>query len=253
MDQDALSVTVIPLARTIHCPAPASKKTRPSVPSGYGRREQCRPFVEANGLGLTITSPFSWGYCLPSDVPSGARSFRSPVEGGCPARVFYVQDDPANGFARNQYSVPDDVIGRTGPLAIPGLSFFERPDQQKQVKLHLPYVLCTEGGIGLLFTPPINRPRSDGLQLLSGLVETAWYADAVNMVFVLPDIDQPVHVQSQEPLAQAIPTPMAATRTSVSCAEAHRKKTRVTLDAMADWRAQKNADRAAYKRIAKTQ
>lgn len=253
MDQDALSVSVIPLARTIHCPASASKKTRPSVPPGYGRREQCRPFVEANGLGLTIPSPFTWGYCLSKNVPEGARAFRSPVEGGCPARVFYVKDDPSIGFTRNQYDVPDHVKARMGPLAIPGLSFFERPDQQRQIKLHLPYVLCTQRGVGLLFTPPINRPRSDGLQLLSGLVETAWYADAVNMVFVLPDRDQSVHIQSQEPLAQAIPTPMAATRTSVSCAEPHRKKTRVTLDAMADWRAQKSADRAAYKRIAKTQ
>lgn len=253
MDQDALSVTVIPLAKTIQCPGPSSKKTRPSVPTGYGRREQCRPFVEANGLGLTIPSPFSWGYCMPDDVPSGARAFRSPVPGGCPARVFYVLDEPALCFSGNQYSVPENVMARTGPIAIPGLSFFERPDQQRQIKLHLPYVMRTRDGVGLLFTTPVNRPRSDGLQLLSGLVETAWYADAVNMVFVLPERDHPVHIQSNEPLAQAIPLPMAATRTKVNCAEAHRKQTRVTLDAMADWRAQKSSDRAAYKRIAKAQ
>jgi len=252
MDGEALSVTIIPLAGVIQRPVPASRKTRESVPSGYGRREQCRPFVEANGLGLSIPSPFTWGYCLERDVPAAARAFRSPISGGCPTRVFYVLDDPVNQFCANQYALPGDVTNRTGPMAVPGLSFFERSDQQQQVKVHLPYLLRTDGGMALLFVPPINRPRTDGLQLLSGLVETAWYADAVNMVFTLPPIDQPVHVQTGEPLAQAIPVPTAATRTKADYPESHRKQVRVTLDAMAQWRAQKSEDRSAYKRLAKS-
>ncbi|WP_298463866.1 DUF6065 family protein [uncultured Erythrobacter sp.] len=252
MENEPLAVTIIPLVDAFERPVPSSRKTRETVPAGYGRREQCRPFVEANGAGLTIPSPFAWGYCLEKDVPAGARAFRSPVSGGCSARVFYVQDDAANHFRGNQFAVPDSVTARTGPMAIPGLSFFEMSDQQQQVKLHLPYILRTDEGMALLFVPPINRSRTDGLQLLSGLVETAWYADAVNMVFTLPPIDQPVHVQTGEPLAQAIPVPTAATRTKVDLAESHRKQVRVTLDAMAEWRTQKTEDRSAYKRLAKS-
>jgi hypothetical protein len=244
-------VSVIPLAKAVHVPVPPTRRTRDAVPAGYGRREQCRPFVEANGVGLAIASPFGWGYCESGDVPAGARAFRSPVARGCPARVFYVRDDPATGFRGNGYAVPESVTARTGPLVIPGLSFFERTDQQGLVKLHLPYVLRTEPGMALLFVPPLNRPRGDGLTLLSGMVETAWYADAVNMVFELPPSLRAVHVAAGEVLAQAIPVPVEAARTSAEIVEPHRKQTRIVLDDMAEWRRHKGADRSAYKRLAR--
>ena len=137
-------------------------------------------------------------------------------------------------------------------MAIPGLSFFERADQQGQVKLHLPYMLRTEEGIATLFVPPVNRPREDGLRLLSGLVETAWYADAVNMVFELPSIEQPVHVDAGEPVAQAIPVSSEVVRTQAEFPESHRRQVRDALDAMAEWRSMKSEDRSAYKRLAKS-
>lgn len=253
MDDNSPAVSIIPLVGSFQRPVPASRKIRETVPSGYGRREQCRPFVDANGAGLSIPSPFAWGYCLPEAVPAGARAFRSPVEGGCAQRVFYVQDDPAMYFRGNQFMLSDDVTARTGPMAVPGLSFFELADQQGQVKLHLPYIMRTVERIALLYVPPLNRTRSDGLRLLSGLVETAWYSDAVNMVFELPTIDQAVHVENGEILAQAIPVPSQVTRTQTSFPEGHRRQVRDALDGLAEWRVQKGADRSAYKRLARTQ
>ena len=78
-------------------------------------------------------------------------------------------------FTGNQFAVPDKIEKKIGPAPIPGLSFFERTDQQDQVKLHLPYVWRTAPGVNLLFTAPINRPRGDGLSVVSGLVESDWY------------------------------------------------------------------------------
>lgn len=252
MENDAIRISVIALSDAIQRPAPASPRTREAVPPGYGRREQCRPFVAAAGAGLSIPSPFEWGYCLPEHVPHGARAFRSPVAGGCSQRVFYVRDEPGRHFRRNQFVIPDSVARHAGSLVVPGLSFFERADQQHMVKLHLPYMLRTCSSVGLLFLPPINRRREDGLTLLSGLVETAWYAGAVNLVFELPDIDSAVHIVAGDTIAQVVPLPMQATRAEPVFPERHRREVRNALEEHAGWHAMHAKDRSAYKRLAKT-
>lgn len=253
MDENSATIEIIGLVQKFHPPVPASPKTRDKVPSGYGTREQCRPFVAAAGIGLTVPSPFSWGYCTPAEVPPLARSFQSPVKGGCPDRVFYILDDPEYGFVGNQFAVPDKISQIAGHLVIPGLSFFDREDQQTLVKVHLPYIFRTAGDAGLLFVPPINRKYSSGLTMMSGLVETGWYSDAVNLAFELPVSPGSVHVAAGDPLAQVLPVPMSAATTDAKILEPHRRQVRDTLESMVKWKQQHDLDRSAYKRISKLQ
>lgn len=251
MDETGAAIEIIGLVQKFHPPVPASPRTRDKVPAGYGTREQCRPFVAAAGIGLTIPSPISWGYCKPADVPQHARSFQSPVNGGCLDRVFYVQDDPAFGFVRNQFAVPAKIEKIAGRLVLPGLSFFDREDQQTLVKVHLPYIFRTINDAGLLFVPPVNRKSSNGLVMMSGLVESGWYPDAVNLAFELPPYPDSVHVAAGDPLAQVLSVNMAAASTDVKLLEPHRRKVRDTLESLVEWRQQHEADRSAYKKIAK--
>jgi hypothetical protein len=247
-------VGVVPLASRIRAPVPASARTRARPPAGYGVAEQCLPFTAAAALGFTIPAPFAWGYCNPADVPAGARRFRSPVAGGCQRRVFYVLDDPDYGFAGNQYTAAREVRQRAGPAPLPGLSFFERTDQQDCVKLHLPYIWRTAPGVALLFLAPLNRPRGDGLALLAGLVETDWYADAVNLVLQLPAApERAVHVAAGSPVAQAVPVAAELRRASLEQLPLHKRAARGLLDAVRTWRDAKERDRAAYKRQARSQ
>lgn len=215
-------------------------------------REQCLPFTAAAALGFCIPAPFSWGYCNPDAVPKGARAFRSPVPGGCPDRVFYVIDDHERGFSGNQFLVPPDIRKRIGPGPIPGLSFFDREDQQDMVKLHLPYVWRTDPGVNLLFTEPINRPRRDGLRVMAGLVECDWYEDAVNLVLHLPAAPCVVHVRGGDILAQTVPISRMLRQPGFAVLEPHRRAARDAADGVARWRTRHDADRAAYKRLAKS-
>ncbi|MEO1045027.1 MAG: DUF6065 family protein [Pseudomonadota bacterium] len=253
MQRQDFRIEVIGLVPRFHRPTPASPRTRDSVPSGYGTREQCRPFVAAAALGVTIPSPFRWGYCTADAVPAGCRKFRSPIEGGCPDRLFYVEDDAKYGFHRNQFTISDIVRSGAGDVVIPGLSFFNREDQQHFVKLHLPYIFRTDEDVGLFFDAPVNRDNENGLTPLSGLVETAWYSDAVNLVLQLPPMPGAVHIAAGDPIAQAYPMPMAIVRTSLDFPEHHRRVVRDTFSDMAAWRAKIKADRSAYKKIAKAQ
>lgn len=243
---------MIPLVARLRAPLAASPRTRDRPPPGYGVREQCLPFTAAAALGIALPSPFAWGFCRPPEVPAGARAFRSPVAGGCPERVFYVADDPERGFARNAFAIPQAIRDRIGPAPIPGLSFFDRADQQDQVKLHLPYVLRTAEGIDLLFTAPVNRPRADGLALVAGLVETGWYANPVNLVLTLPPAPGSAHVAAGEIVAQAIPVAAALRQPRIETLEPHRRAALNLLDEMRGWRAAHARDRAAYKRLSRS-
>jgi hypothetical protein len=246
-------VRVVPLASRIRAPVPASPRIRARPPAGYGVAEQCLPFTAAAALGFTVPAPFAWGFCDPAEVPAGARRFRSPVAGGCRRRVFYVLDDPEHGFAGNQFAALPEVLQRAGPAPLPGLSFFDRPDQQDCVKLHLPYVWRTAPGIALLFVAPLNRPRDDGLTLLAGLVETEWYADAVNLVLQLPSAPEAaVHVAAGAPIAQAVPVAGDLRRPSLELLPLHKRAARGVLDSLRGWRGAKARDRAAYKRQARS-
>ena len=72
-------------------------------------------------------------------------------------------------FVGNAYTFADLPAG--SPVLEPGISFFDREDQQDRFKLHLPYVWRTPQEIDTLFLPSLNRP-SRGLEVQSGLVET---------------------------------------------------------------------------------
>lgn len=90
---------------------------------------------------------------------------------------------------------------RAAPL-LPGISFFDRPDQQNLFKLHLPYIWHTPPEVEALFVPAFNH--ASGLELLAGLVETDWYANPVNLVFRCPPAHQSVHLAVGDPIAQVI-------------------------------------------------
>jgi hypothetical protein len=245
-------VTVTPLVTRFHEPVPSSPRTRDKVPRGYGVREQCLPFTAAAGIGLSVPSPITWGYCARSDVPAGARAFRSPVQGSDPDRCFYVRDDLAFDFERNQFLVPPDIRKRIGPGPIPGLSFFDRNDQQDMVKLHLPYVWRTPPGTDLLFTQPINRARADGLLVLTGLVECDWYTDAVNLVLKLPAAPGSVHVVAGDIVAQVLALQRNMRQLELEVLPGHSRTARDIASGVSEWRDRHDTDRAAYKRLSRS-
>jgi hypothetical protein len=245
-------VAVVGLVARFLAPEAASPRTRPRPPPGYGVREQCLPFTAAAALGLALPAPFDWGYCRPDEVPAGGRAFRSPVEGRCKDRVFYVRDDPAVCFRGNAFAIEPAAVRRIGPGPVPGLSFFDRSDQQDHVKLHLPYMLRTAEGVALLFVPALNRPRPDGLGVVVGLVETDWYASPVNLVLALPPAPAPVHVRTGEIIAQAVPIAANLRHAVPVLLEPHRRAAVDMLAEMGDWRDAHDRDRSAYKRLSRS-
>lgn len=251
---DRSVVHVVGLTNRFVAPEPARPQTRPERPPGYGIREQCLPFAGAAALGIVIPSPFSWGVSLPSDVPSGGRSFTSPF--GRPVnddnRVFYVIDDPGVGFVRNEYQLAQSVATRLGKLPMPGLSFFDRADQQSMIKIHLPYGWRSADGVDLLFTPPVNRPREDGFTVLSGLVEAAWYHNPVNLVGMIPPFPLQVHISKGEPIAQVIPVVADMRAIRVDIVESHRRDAREALDEIRTWHEVHRTDRSAYRRLSRS-
>src|SRR6185295_12134716 len=144
-------VTIIPLVPNLALPCPASPRTRSSIPAGYGVQEQCLPFTAASALGFVIPSPIAFGLCAASELPPGGRAFRSPLDR--PAadgrhadpRLFYVLDNLEARFRGNAYEFEEIPVGGRHPVTVkePGLSFFDRPDQQDLFKVHLPYVWRT--------------------------------------------------------------------------------------------------------------
>jgi hypothetical protein len=251
---DRGDVAVVGLVDRFHRPRAASPRTRDQRPPGYGVHEQCLPFTAAAAAGFLVPAPFSWGCCLPAEAPDGARCFRSPVEpvDGHDARTLYVLDDRAHRFEGNQFALSDAARRHATRAPLPGLSFFDRPDQQDMVKVHLPYLWLTAEGVDLLFMPPINRPRSDGLIVLSGLVETAWYRNPVNLVVMLPEAPASVHVVAGEPLAQALTVSSQLRRPTLSIVEDHRRQARQALEGVASWQAAHAEDRSAYRHLARS-
>jgi hypothetical protein len=241
-------VSIVGLVHRFHPPRPAGARTRDTVPAGYGTREQCLPFTAAAGLGLAVAAPFSWGVCEAAALPPGARAFRSPIPGAShDPRLCYVLDDVEFGFRGNQFRLPNDVVARIGPAPAPGLSFFDRVDQQHLLKVHLPYSWRTPDDLAVLFLEPINRPRDDGLRVVAGLVETAWYANPVNLVVEIPPPPAAIHVRAGDHLAHAVLVPSGATTPMVSVLDEGRFA-RAQLDAIRTWRLAHARHRNAYKR-----
>ena len=238
---------IVPLVPNLELPRRASPKTRSDVPTGYGIQEQCLPFTAASALGFLIPSPIHFGHCPDSDVPKGCRSFRSllPVAGPYADWVFYVQDDPRCNFSANAYSLID--LPSVGPILEPGISFFDREDQQDMFKLHLPYIWRTPPEIDTLFVPLLNR-KAHSFEVQSGLVETSWYSNPVNMV--LRKAPKPVHVDVGQDVAQAILISRKVQGPQLEVAASHSRLTREIRKLFVEWHAQHATDRSAYKILA---
>ena len=248
----APQVRIVGLVRTFHAPGPSGARTRDEIPSGYGIAEQCLPFATAAACGLAIPSPFSWGVGNRDEIPPWARAFRSPVSGDrADPRWFYVLDDDALFFRGNRFRLMAGVATRIGQLPVPGLSFFDRVDQQNLVKVHLPYSWRTPADVATLFLPPINRPRTDGLRVLAGLVETDWYANPVNLVIEIPPSPVAVHVSAGDDLAHAVLVGARSIRPTVEVLEEHQRAARDQLDGIRSWHESHARDRSAYKRVAR--
>jgi hypothetical protein len=248
-------ISILELCANSLLPHPASPRLRQEVPPGYGVQEQCLPFTVATGLGLFIPSPISFGFCAPRDVPSGARAFKSPIEVQLPPvkqdmRFYWVQDDPARGFAGNAFILHDGSGSDAPGLLAPGISFFERNDQIEFCKLHLPYILRTAPGCDLLFMPLLNR-LGGGFEVLSGLVETDWYANPVNLVLRRPAIGA-ASIRAGEPLAQAIVTRREDRPTRLRQLRPSSEDARLLRQEIAQWYVDHAKHRSAYKARART-
>ena len=246
-----MDVVFLPLVPHAVAPVLSPAATRSPVPPGYGVQEQCLPFTAATALGLLVRSPIAFGVCLEHDVPPDGHRFRSPLDRpaagvSAPSSVFYVKDDEAGRFTNNAFTFQ---IGEEG--LVPGLSFFDRDDQQDVFKVHLPYLCRTSPGIDALFLAPINRPAP--FTVLSGLVETDWYASPVNLILRRPSSTRPVHVAKGDPLAQIVFIDREHRRPDVKVLAEHARHARDLKLAMAEWNRQHREDRNAYKRLARTQ
>jgi hypothetical protein len=248
-------VEIFPLVPRLPLPVRATGRTRSEIPPGYGVQEQCLPFVAAAALGVLVPSPISFGLCLPEELPAGAHAFRSPLDrpgpDGCwkDPRVFYVADRRESRFMLNAYTITG-LPARYGDVREPGLSFFDRPDQMDLVKLHLPYIWRTPPGLEVLFLPLLNRPGI-GFEVLSGLVETDWYANPVNLALRKPVFGQSVHVAAGDPIAQAIFVSRDLRQPETVVMAEHSRAARRFRAELVEWYQSKAADRSAYRRLAR--
>ena len=252
------AVEICPLVPGLPLPVLATGRLRASVPEGYGVEEQCLPFVAAAALGFLLPAPIRFGLCVPQAVPVGAHAFRSPLDrlGADGAwrdpRVFYVCDRPESRFLLNAYEIP--AAPPWPGLREPGLSFFDRDDQDDLFKLHLPYIWRTPAGLEALFLPPLNRPGAGvGLQVAVGLVETEWYGNPVNLVLRKPPADQALHVAAGQPIAQVVFLNRANRQPELRVVPEGGAAARHFQEGLRAWHRDKRADRSAYKRLARRQ
>ena len=258
-----MDVQILPLVPKVALPGAARAALRRAVPPGYGVQEQCLPFTAATALGFAIPSPISFGLCETAEVPRGAHAFRSPIEPcardhpGYDPRVLYVHDDPECRFEKNAFTfdavdLPEGAGKRPYTPVQPGLSFFDREDQQDLFKLHLPYIWRTAADVDTLFVPAINRaPLSASLQ--AGLVETGWYAHPVNMIFRRPPMGDALHVKAGDVIAQAVFVARDHRRPELHVLASHNRLARELRAELAAWFKSHEQDRSAYKRLARSQ
>jgi hypothetical protein len=160
--------------------------------------------------------------------------------------VFYVRDDEPCRFTGNAYHLQRE----DGAVEVePGLSFFDRDDQQDLFKLHLPYVWRTPPQIDTLFSAPVNR-RAHGFDVLAGLVETDWYASPVNLV--LRAAGTPIHVRAGDAIAQAVLIGRDQRHPDVRVSPGHSRTTRETFKDLREWQSRHARDRSAYKALARS-
>jgi Family of unknown function (DUF6065) len=257
MNNENLAVTIVPLIPNAILPEPASARTRASIPPGYGVQEECLPFTAASALGFIIRSPIRFGLCPLADVPAGGRAFRSPLDqpaadgSYADPRFFYVVDNSICRFRGNAFEFDEIPAGGSKVRTIqePGISFFDRQDQQDLFKVHLPYIWRTPESVDTLFLPLLNR-SAQGLNVLCGIVETDWYASPVNMILRKPA--GAVHVQAGDALAHAVFVPREFRRPSLEVVQWHARVSRDARKALAEWDKQHAENRNAYKVLARS-
>ena len=249
MAHHAADIGIVPLVANLELPRRASPRARATVPPGYGVQEQCLPFTAATGLGLVIPSPIAFGCCSADDVPDGCRAFRSPIAVAAPSpdRVFYVRDDARCSFAGNAYRIERPTAA--DPVLEPGISFFDREDQQDLFKLHLPYIWRTAPDVDTLFTSLVNRPGPE-LEVMAGLVETDWYANPVNLVLRMTA--NAGHIRAGDDIAQAILVARRHRHPELEVAASHSRSTRDAHKALREWQSHHARDRSAYKVLARS-
>src|SRR5262249_45702063 len=162
-------------------------------------------------------------------------------------RVFYVVDNPECAFHGNAFAITGTAGRDSHTIHEPGISFFDRDDQQDLFKLHLPYIWRTPESVDTLFGPLINR-SSHGLEAASGLVETDWYASPVNLVLRKPPTS--IHVQAGDLVAHAILIPRQFRRPSCEVVADHSRLNRDARKGFTLWEALHAEDHNAYKRLA---
>jgi hypothetical protein len=253
-DETMLDIKIFPLAQRLTLPQQAPARTRDEVPPGYGVQEHCAPFAAAAALGFLVPSPFAFGLCLPHEVPPAGRPFRSPMDRARPdgsygdQRVFYVVDDSDCGFFGNAFVLQSSPKPSGSRWYEPGISFFDRADQEDLFKVHLPYVWQTPAGIDTVFLPPINRHLGD-LMLICGAVETDWYANPVNLVFRKPTSERALHVRKGLPVAQVIFVHRDLRRAGLKIIDQSDQRAETFLAHLGQWREEKRRHRNAYKRL----
>jgi hypothetical protein len=248
MLQGPAGVQIVPLVPNVATPRRAPARVRQSVPPGYGVQEQCLPFTAATALGLVIPSPITFGHGPAAEVPPDCRAFRGPLRLAAPREhwVFYVKDDEQCRFSGNAYRIEQEGAPAT---VEPGLSFFDRDDQQDVFKLHLPYVWRTAPEVDTLFLPTINRLASS-IEVIAGLVETDWYANPVNLVLRVRESS--IHVRAGDDLAQAVLIAREHRTPEIDVAASHSRATRETFKGWREWQRHHAQDRSAYKALARS-
>jgi hypothetical protein len=255
-------VQIFPLVPNVMLPMPAPATTRSHIPSGYGVQEQCLPFTAATALGFLIPSPITFGLCLPPDVPPDGHAFRSPIDRPRSdgtfedKRVFYVKDNPRCSFVNNAFTLDAvaavDSQGKRGfTRRKPGISFFDREDQLDLFKLHLPYIWRTLPEMDTLFLPAMNRPTLP-LTVLSGLVETDWYANPVNLVMRKPPDTYAIHVVVGAPVAQALLVRRSDSHPTMKVIASRARVARDFRMALEEWYEHHAQERSAYKILARS-
>jgi hypothetical protein len=87
---------------------------------------------------------------------------------------------------------------------------------------------------------------------MSGLVETSWYRNAVNLVVTLPEAPAAVHVAAGQVLAQAVAVSSDLRRPALVVLDGHRRQAREALEGVAAWQAAHARDRSAYRHLARS-
>jgi hypothetical protein len=141
-----------------------------------------------------------------------------------------------------------EVADRT---RVPGVSFFDRDDQRDLFKVHLPYLCRTSRGVDTLFLGPINRQLP--CTVLSGLVETDWYASPVNLILRKPSSTRGVHVAKGDALAQLVFIDRSHRRPNVIVLAEHARQSRDLKTAMREFDVAHARDRNVYKKMVRTQ